>query len=180
MTLDKKYRLTYMKLGEKLIQSGIGFKRKAFFTKDRDIRVFHKTYLNNLIEGLGFEQRPAFADSEYKVADIESMKEIIEYDYTDKKDYIKNLWDCDDYAQAFRVFTGITYGINSIALAKHIKIIIDDTRASWHRACIFPATEGNKVNLYFLEAQNDKIKKLASDKPFKIGNWEYWLNHIEF
>ena len=88
--------------------------------------------------------------------------------------------NCDDYALAFRAHLSEVYGINSIALAKHIKVTTSSGKEIWHRAVVFLAVNKGITDAYLLETQNDLLIKLKKNEDIQLGEWTYSLSEIEF
>jgi len=177
--LEIKYLKAYKKLGATLIERGQWFLRKAF-----NVKVLKRTTkidIINLLVGKGFFlNKMRFTDFWYDVISLDVMKEIIKYSWVDKKEYVAETFDCDDFALAFRGHVSETYGINSIALAKHIKVVTDTGKEMWHRAVVFLAVDNGIMNAYLLETQNDKLIKLNKNEEIRLGKWTYKLSEIEF
>ena len=168
----------YKKLGATLIEKGQWFLKRAFHIKYT--QTITKEELKNFLAGLGLDRNKIYcADRKYYLIDWEVMKDIIEYDWTDKKKYIVDAFDCDNFANAFSSNLAETYGINSAGLAKSIKVTIGD-RVVYHRANLILATEDNILKAFVYEAQNDKWQELEKDVPIQIGSWKYELNSFAF
>ena len=169
----------YKKLGSQLIEKGQWFLKKAFNVKVEDRS--NKIDIINLLVSKGFLiEKMRFADFWYDVISLDVMKEIIKYSWVDKKAYVAETFDCDDFALAFRGHVSETYGINSVALAKGIKVTTDTGKEMWHRAVVFLAVDNGIMNAYLLETQNDKLIKLNKNEEIRLGSWTYKLSEIEF
>jgi len=174
--LDFKYTEAYKRLGAVLIKNGQFFLKRAFDVKVK--RTLNQTQIKNFFKELGYDKL-YFADNQYSVIDWKVMQSIIKYSWVDRKAYRQNFWDCDDYALAFKAHVSETYLINSVALAKHIKVTIGD-REVWHRACVVLAVDDYTLKAYLLETQNDKFVEIKKGVPLVIGSWSYLLSKIEF
>ena len=169
----------YKKLGSQLIEKGQWFLKKAFNVKVEDRS--NKIDIINLLVSKGFFlNKMRFADFWYDVISLDVMKEIIKYSWVDKKAYVAETFDCDDFALAFRGHVSETYGINSIALAKHIKVVTDTGKEMWHRAVVFLAVENGVTDAYLLETQSDLLIRLRKNEKIHLGKWTYELSEIEF
>ena len=172
-------RELFKKLGSQLIEKGQWFLSKAFNIKVLDTT--NKIFIINLLVSKGFFlNKMRFADFWYKVTSLETMREIIKYSWVDRKKYVKDTFDCDDYALAFRAHVSEIYGINSVALAKHIKVTTDTGKEIWHRAVVFLAIDNGLTDAYLLETQNDLVIRLRKNEPIKLGTQTYELSEIEF
>ncbi|MHA1303382.1 MAG: hypothetical protein ACTSPI_06750 [Candidatus Heimdallarchaeaceae archaeon] len=169
----------YKELGSTLIEKGKFFLTKAFDLKD--LRIISKSYLTGVLNSVGLSNL-YYADAKYYVPTLNSMKDIIKYSWTDKKQYQTDQYDCDDYALSFRAFCSELFGINTVALAKSIKVTTNTGKEIWHRACIFLAEENGVISAYLLETQNDRFIKLEKGISPTLGTWKYNLANslIEF
>lgn len=167
----------YKNLGSELILRGQWFLREAFNVKVA--RTINSTQIITFFNGLGYDKL-YFADGLYSVIDWNVMKEIIRYSWVDKKKYISEIFDCDDYALAFKSHVSEIYNINSVALAKHIKVITGDGKEIWHRACIVLAIENHELKAFLLETQNDGFIEITDSNVVTIRDWRYKLDTIEF
>lgn len=169
----------YKKLGADLIKRGQWFLEKAFNVKIK--KVVTKIQIINFFSGMGFSVNLLrFADFFYSIPDINVMKDIIKYSWVDRKDYIKEVHDCDDFAMEFKAHLSGIYNINSVALAKHIKVTTNADKEIWHRAVVFLAMKDSTLKAYLLETQTGKFIELENDLPVKIDSWTYNLSEIEF
>jgi len=180
--MEKQKIITlYKVLGLELIKRGINFLKTAFHLKLKQTRRI------NLQSILLAKNTPlknvAFADSNYFYTDIETMKDIIKHDWTDKTKYIPEQGDCDDFAFRFKSHLQERFGITAIALARGIQISDNQTgeHIGYHRANIFFADEDNVLKLWFLEPQTDKIVEIKNyNELINLTGWLNKLNLIDF
>ena len=170
---------TYDTLGNNLIENGRIFKKKAFNMEDIKLTKTTWFYIQSYIRALGFSDLSR-ADGTYYMTTIGDMKKLIERDWTDKRKYLKERYDCDNFAESFKEHMSSIYGINSVALAKHIRTTLSTGQKIAHRACVFLATEDNVMKLYLLETQNDNMIKIRDNSEITLGRWKYVLSTIEF
>ena len=169
----------YKNLGSELISRGQWFLKQAFNVKVE--RIVNKTHIRNLFTSLGFDyNKVLFADTNHLVVSIATMEDIIKYSWVDRKKYIVEHFDCDDYALAFKAHVSEIYNINSVALAKHIQVIKSNGEKLWHRACVFLAIDNFTLKAYLLETQNDKLIEIKNALPTELGTWKYQLDTFEF
>ena len=169
----------YDDLGNHLLKSGRGFKKKVFDIKDNKIYMIERSAIINMLKNLGFRSF-GFADRYHYYLDLEVMKGIIAGDWTDKREYLAEKFDCDDFAFAFKAHMSEIYLINSVALAKHIDTTLSNGEQIWHRAAIFLAKDQGVVSPYLLETQNDGMIQITGNTKISLGKWKYKLNTIEF
>jgi len=113
-------------------------------------------------------------DRKYYMTDWETWKEIIELDWTDQKKYIKEQYDCDDFAFSFKARASEVFGLNSV-MACYGKIYNKDTGAligSHYWNIIL--TDDNKA--YYYEPITDKYAEASNNVV--IGNWRYSPVHL--
>ena len=172
----------FKSLGVKLITNGIYFLKKAFHLVPKpfsrtSLRIFlasKNAPLNKVISNV---------DSTYFYTDIDRMKEIIYYDWTDKGVYVKDKHDCDGFALHFKSHLEEIYGITAVAWAKSIELSSIDTgkHIDYHRANMFIADDNNVMKLYFLEPQTDRVVEIEDyTKLIELTGWKNCLNIIEF
>ena len=169
----------YDNLGNNLIEKGVFFKKKAFDIREVKITRSSWFYISTYMKNLGFKNLYN-ADGTYYMTTIGDMRNLILNDWTNKKKYLKDRYDCDNYAESFKEHMSSIYGINSVGLAKHIRTTLSNGQKIAHRACVFLATENNVIKLYLLETQNDNILKLRKNEEVTLGRWKYILNLLEF
>lgn len=169
----------YKLLGSRLIKSGGFFLKRAFSIKQ--MKVITNDYVKSLLTTVGIDKIYC-SDEKYYVIDWEIMKEIIKYDWIDKKKYVKDRYDCDDFANSFKARMAEIYGINSVATAGGIMLYSKNTnqKLGYHRANLILTTEDNVSRAYIFEPMNDKFCLIERGKPIIIGNWRYELNTINF
>ena len=169
----------YDNLGNNLIKNGRIFKKKAFELEDIKLTKSTWFYISSYMRALGFSQLYN-ADGTYYMTSIGNMRKLIERDWTDRRKYLKERYDCDNFAESFKEHMSSIYGINSVGLAKHIRTTLSTGQKIAHRACVFLATENDVIKLYLLETQNDNMIKIRRNEEIKLGRWKYILNLLEF
>lgn len=113
-------------------------------------------------------------DRKYYLTDWETWKKIIDLDWTDTKDYIKEKFDCDDFSRIFQARIIETYGLNSCMTA-YGKIYNKETGAfiNYHYWIVI-LTSDDKLMVY--EPGNDKYTEYSNETI--IGNWKYVHLHL--
>ena len=179
LTIEQKKQIKlYKYLGAMLIEKGQWFLKKSFNVKFA--RIITGNELKNFLNGLGVENAYC-SDNKYYIVDWKVMRSIIKYDWTDRKKYLVDRRDCDDFANAFKSNLSVIYGINSIGLARNVKVhIISENRDVWHRCNLILATEDNALKAFVFEAQSDGYQQLTKGVPIQIGGWQYQLGFIDF
>jgi hypothetical protein len=88
-------------------------------------------------------------DGDYYTVDSETFRKIIEWDWTDTRKYIVDLFDCDKFAIYFKSRIAIEFKINAIA------VILD--YSSGHAYNIVILKDANQVKWYIYEPQTDEL-----------------------
>jgi hypothetical protein len=87
-------------------------------------------------------------DGEYYTTDMDSLKRIIDWDWTDTRKYITDTFDCDKFAFYFKSRMAIDFGINAIG------VILDYSAGHAYNLLI---VKDSSVKWYLYEPQNDNI-----------------------
>jgi hypothetical protein len=87
-------------------------------------------------------------DEEYYTTDMDSLKRIIDWDWTDTRKYITDTFDCDKFAFYFKSRMAIDFGINAVG------IILDYSAGHAYNLLI---VKDSSVKWYLYEPQNDNI-----------------------
>ena len=173
----------YKNLGAMLINQGQWFLKKSFNLKfSREISKAELKNLFSLLLQVGVNSVYC-SDRKYYVIDWGIFKSIIEHDWTDKKKYLVDNFDCDDYSNSFKARCSEIYNINSVGIIKSVKVhIIPENRDVYHRCNVIVATEDDILRAYIFEAQSDGFQQLVKGVPIQIGNWRYDIGsgNIEF
>jgi hypothetical protein len=88
-------------------------------------------------------------DKNYYTTGYETFKKIIEWDWTDTRKYITDVFDCDDFATYFKARMAIEFNINAIA------IVLDYSSAHAYNIVILKDCSG--VKWYIYEPQTDQL-----------------------
>ena len=177
MSIQKQKKINLFKgLAVRLHNQSLWFFKRAFRLKPKKT---NKSYIKAFLAGLGMPiSRLMFADNSYYFLTIEEMKDIINFDWTDQKVYVKEVYDCDDFAVTFKSHLSERFHINSVALARSIKISDAETgeHIGYHRANVFLASENDVMKLWFLEPQTDRVVEVKDYN--KLINLTGWLNRL--
>lgn len=175
---NKIKREMFKKLGEKLMQEGMWFKRIAHNVKPK---VTTRTEIRTLLKSVGLNQF-RFADSKYWYINVNAMLDIIKHDFTDRKKYLSERYDCDDFADTFQSHLREIFGINSVAICKSIEWVNIETgeHIEWHRANILIVEHKGKLKSFLFEPQDDTSVLLEKGKDVIHWGKKWKLNLIEF
>jgi len=84
-------------------------------------------------------------DAKFKLCSEADMDRIIDWDFTNKKEYARNIWDCEDFSMLFKVYVALKFGVNQAGL------VIDYSSRHSYILLTFP----NK-KLKIFEPQDDR------------------------
>jgi hypothetical protein len=88
-------------------------------------------------------------DGIYYTTDLDTFKKIIEWDWTDTRKYILDVFDCDRFAMYFKSRMAIDFHINAIG------VVLDYSSEHAYNLVILKDAQGVKWLLY--EPQNDNL-----------------------
>jgi len=180
--MEKQKKINIFKsLAVNLHNQSLWFFKKAFQLSPKKT---NRSYIKSFLAGLGMPiNRLMFADNDYYYLTIQEMKDIIEFDWTDQKVYVKERYDCDDFALTFKAHLAERFNINSIAWARSIELKDIETgeHIGWHRANVFLASDNDVMKLYFLEPQTDKVVEVKDyNELINLTGWLNKLNIFDF
>ena len=119
------------------------------------------------------------ADKIHYFTDWETWKQLIEYDWTDKKKYLADRYDCDNFSGSFSARMAEIYGLNTagrlycdvynkdtgVKIAAHVAILIVD----------------KDKRVFLMESQTDNLIEItAPTQKLIIGSWRYVLKYVRF
>ena len=137
-----KHCLNYFELPEvSHTEQNMSFVRSSINTWKKDIDKEGKMEIMSL-------------DSKYFLCDEKDMKSIIKWDWTDKKKYVKEKYDCDNFAFSFKAMVDKRFGLNGVGL------VID-------------YSGGHAYNIVVFQDGSVKIFETQSDRWPKAGRGQY-------
>ena len=162
----------YQTLGSQLISKGKWFLNKA--TVVNKWKYNSTVIFNTIKDKTGVP--PALYDEKYHTTDIETWRTIIENDWTNKRKYVADTFDCDNFAEAFCSYCADIYGLNSAGRFT-VELLDPETNVhiGYHRAVIIVDRE---LQCWLLESQDDGIVKIEKGVMPVIGIWKYRVNYI--
>jgi hypothetical protein len=114
-------------------------------------------------------------DRIYQTTTWKAFENLIEFDWTDRKKYIADIYDCDNFSDSFRNHFAELLELNSAGQFS-CSVTSDDKKLvdMPHRAVMIVALdEQGKLGLWALESQSNKWTKVIKGQPIKIGAWTY-------
>jgi len=88
-------------------------------------------------------------DGAYYTVDLETLKKIIAWDWTDTRKYVSDKFDCDKFALYFKSRMAIDFGINAIG------VVLD--YSAGHAYNLVIVKSGGKTNWFLYEPQTDAL-----------------------
>ena len=95
-------------------------------------------------------------DSKYFLCDEKDMKAIIEWDWTDNKKYVKEKYDCDNFAFSFKAMVDKRFGLNNVGL------VIDYSAGHAYNVIVY---KDGTVKVF--EPQSDRFPRMGT-KMYKF------------
>jgi hypothetical protein len=120
-------------------------------------------------------------DEKYQLAPWTFWLDFIQYDWTEKKKYIADFYDCDNYSGSFCARAAEIFNLNSAGRFS-CNVTLPNGNYLPHRAVIIVAVdEVGNVACYVYESQNDGWQKVVTpSQTIKIGSWTYKGTFCEF
>ena len=122
--------------------------QNGFFVRS-SITQFGLDYANK--KGITYGMDIFALDNKYLVTSQKDMKKIIDWDWTDNKKYVKERYDCDNFAFSFKAMVDKRFGVNNVGL------VIDYSGGHAYNIMVF--SDGS-VRLF--EPQNDKWARIGT------------------
>jgi len=123
---------------------------------------------------------PAYsADKEHYFTDWETWKQLLEYDWTDKKKYLTDRYDCDNFAGSFCARMAEIYGLNT-AGRLYCDVYDKDTGVKINPHVAVLIIDKDK-RVFLMESQTDNLIEITDPtQRFVIGRWQYVLRYVRF
>ena len=125
-------------------------------------------------------------DNTYLLTKWSTWQTIIKFDWTNKKKYITDMFDCDNFSGSFCARASEFFNLNSAGRFS-CQVITKTGEILPHRAVLIAAIDENdEIALYVIESQNDKwVKVRFSNQSILIPNdyeeeWQYRGTLAEF
>ena len=173
----KKVNTAILGLANSMEKASEMIKRRAIKVETTK---FSKSFILSFLASMGFVNS-YLADGTYYLTGWETWKKIIKWDWTDKRKYLDDRYDCDNFAESFSSMAAATYGLNSAAKAKNTRIDKPFTDIIWghHRHNLIIANEREGMKAYLYEPMNDNYLEIKRNEPIVMGGWEYNLKNLE-
>jgi len=178
MEKDKKLEI-FRAFGNKLAKKAHWFLQNSFKIKKTEIG---RRELEDFIsQKTGLPKSSiAMYDRRYYLTDWAVWQKLIEYDWTNEKQYKADIFDCDNFSSSFCSRMAEIYELNTAGrFSCELRNPITNKHIGDHRAVIIPTQETDGLHLFVLESQNDKWTEVKKGQPIVIGNWKYVPGWIE-
>jgi len=107
-------------------------------------------------------------DAKYRIPHIDELRQILRSDWLDKKQYVAEYFDCDDYAFALKSHFAEQHQINGIG------VVIDPiSRHAYNIALVHEDT--TVIRCYIIEPQTDEVFPI-NKRPLR--RYFLWLSMI--
>ena len=122
--------------------------QNGYFVRS-SITQFGLDYANK--KGLTYGMEILALDNKYQVTTQKDMKKIIDWDWTDNKTYVKEKYDCDNFAFSFKAMVDRKFGVNNVGL------VIDYSAGHAYNIIVF-----NDGAVRLFEPQTDKWPRIGT------------------
>lgn len=170
--MSQKVNRLARQMGQVLAMSGIKMLKSAFHLKPKQ----HFAHELNVLLKDKVPSR-SFSDSIYYAIDWETWKSIIEVDWTDKKKYLIDKWDCDNFAFAFAARMSEIYDLNTAGVV--YGTLFDDVgkKIGGHAFNVIVSHDESGMHVHWYEPMKD----LWTNKtPIVMNKWTYRPNWVIF
>jgi hypothetical protein len=89
-------------------------------------------------------------DGTYYATDLTTLKKIIDWDWTDTRKYVNEIFDCDKFAIYFKARVSLDFGINAVG------VVLDYSAGHAYNLVILKEPDG-RVQWYLFEPQRDAL-----------------------
>ena len=166
------------KMGVVLCRAGIKMIESAFhFEVVEHSRDSIRSYLNGQLGNIGCSI--TLSDKKYYTTNWKTFEDIIEVDWTDKKKYLKERYDCDDFSYSFTTRISEIFELNTAGVA-HGTIYKNGKKVGGHFWNAILVNGKNGKELYWYEPMSDKWTKDKKGEAIIMGSWEYRVNSLRF
>ena len=98
-------------------------------------------------------------DSKYFLCNEKDMRSVIKWDWTDNKKYVKDKYDCDNFAFSFKARVDRQFGLNNVGL------VMDYSAGHAYNIIVF-----NDGTVKLFEPQSDRFPRMGTKMyKFKEG-----------
>lgn len=106
----------------------------------------NNAWMQQTIESMGLNMKRLVLDSLYYMTNQSNMLNIIAWDYTDTLQYVKERFDCENFAVLFKAISDLHFRVNQVG------IVLDYESGHGYNLIVYP--DGN---IQVLEPQHDNV-----------------------
>ena len=166
----RNFGASLCKAGQKMIRTSFRLSPKMYYWWQ----------LENFLKLEIKDVRLSPKDGKYYLIDWKTMEKIIKTDWVDEQKYIKEKFDCDDFAYAFFSHISEIFKINNVGIV-HGHVYNKDT-GKWIGGHFWNAVltkENGVLKLHWYEPMKDNWTEHKKGK-IVMGDWEYRPLSIRF
>jgi len=157
---------------EKFEQGAHTFKRKLLKT-EKGVKKYNSNLLENPLKNDFKLPSVSTSDSTYWLQKWEVWENIISHDWIDRKPYIAELNDCDNFAFWFASRAAMIYHLNSAFVCYGGTYNLDGSKRSGHAFNLIPALGDDGIDWYVYEPITDWFVKWEPGEKIIMHNIEY-------
>jgi len=166
--LLSKIQLIHLKLGYLHYRLAHYHLNKCFKLKTK---IYSKKEICDFLREQNLSKTFSLLDRKYWTIEWKDWRKIIKYDWIDKKKYIRERFDCDNFSFIFSANAGFFFGLNSCGVG-----FGTINNASGHLFNIILATDNGNLKAFIYEPIHDRWIKYQKFEKIIIGNWYYKVN----
>ena len=162
-------------IGSSLVRIGTKMIQSSFSLKPTEV-IAHQ--VRTFLQGYGYKNNVTLSDGKYRLVPFYQWKEIIKIDWTDKKKYLTDFYDCDNFAFLFAARMAEIFELNSAGVA-HGHIYNKDT-GKWIAGHFWNVIVSNDFKLWFYEPMKDLYERDLPNQRTIIEDWDYYPLSFRF
>jgi len=130
------------------------------------------TQIKKFLFELGIDVSTSIYDRKFSLTTWDNWKEVIANDVTKEIKYVREYFDCDNFAFTFSTLASMLYGLTSATPT------YGDTNLGRHYFNIIITRDDGELNAHLYEPISGKYSKIKKDKILQIGSMTYEPMHI--
>jgi len=134
-----------------------------------------KDVIRKLLEGKGMGNM-SLKDAEFAIETWETMEEIIATEWISNKDYTKYYYDCDNFADAFKVYVN-EFGLTNVAYAEGYRWKDPEDKRS-HAFNVIITQDGGLFKPIVFEPQSAEFGDMRQGRFATLGDYTYRVDKI--
>lgn len=174
---QRKVSETGIKLGVILITNGEQFLRNYFKVSPKMSQTkneFSEWISENIFKG------ESLWDEKFYFESIDFWNSLMQIWWGQKKQYIVDTFDCDNFARHFQSSMSLYFGLNSAGVASgSVYNSITGKFISRHAFNVIVVEENGSLKPYLFEPMDNAITPWTGQKTH-LGNWLYEIDWIDF